>query len=86
MLAINNEGRDIYFGNPPFMNKIINADSAIIAEYIKFILRIKEKIITDIKNKINYLKETSGELNKLLDDKNRLFLRTNIILQIMYCA
>jgi hypothetical protein len=35
--SIKNEGSDIYLGYPPLMNKIINADSAIIAEYIKFI-------------------------------------------------
>jgi hypothetical protein len=66
--SINNEGSDIYFGNPPFMIKITNADNNIIIEYIKSILRIKKHIIIDIENKINSLKETSDELNKFLDD------------------
>jgi hypothetical protein len=66
--SINNEGRDIYFGNPSSMNKIINANNSVIVEYIKFILQIKEQIINEIKNKKNSLEEMADELNEFSDD------------------
>jgi hypothetical protein len=36
--------------------KIGNANNDIIIEYIKFILLVKEQIINEIENKIDYLK------------------------------
>jgi hypothetical protein len=59
----------------PTANKITNADNNIIIEYIKSILRIKKHIIIDIEYRINYLKETPDELNKLLYDIKSIILQ-----------